>query len=352
MIDSYRRPVTPTRSNKWLFVTLACAFAVVVYTGVWIYLATIAREATLDWVDARRGEGYTVRFDSMEETGYPMRIRLDIANPGIGGPNSPNPWGWEGEKLEVSLTPWDWTTVRLKTTGQQMLSFTMPDTEMSTYIGETENVSVSVGGRGLDVSINGLTLNGDKPGLGGLAVSSGRVHVEKPDSDGADMDIRLNGLRLPNFMATPLGKGIREFQVEARLQGHLESGPMRDSLEVWRDAGGTIEIERLSVRHGPLALKGDGTLALDAALQPIGAFTAHVEGFFDAIDALKETGLVKSRDAVAAKMILGVMSRRSDNGGPPILNLALTLQDRQLFAGPVGLMKFDEVDWKQFGRID
>ena len=55
MIDSYRRPVTPTRSNKWLFVTLACAFAVVVYTGVWIYLATIAREATLDWVDARRG---------------------------------------------------------------------------------------------------------------------------------------------------------------------------------------------------------------------------------------------------------------------------------------------------------
>jgi len=168
----------------------------------------------------------------------------------------------------------------------------------------------------------------------------------------AELDVRFSEVRLPRFLSSPLGDGVRELDLEAHLLGDLAAGPVRDSLEAWRDGGGTIEIDRLAVRHGPMALKADGTLALDGALQPIGAFTARVEGFFDVIDALQKTGMVKPRDAIAAKMILGVMSRRPENGGPATLNLALTLQDRRLFAGPVGLMEFAEVDWKQFGRIE
>ncbi|MHA1597994.1 MAG: DUF2125 domain-containing protein [Alphaproteobacteria bacterium] len=352
MNESHTDTGSPPANNKWLLAGLAAGLAVVVYTGVWLYLTTVARDAALAWAEARRAEGYVVRFDAMRETGYPLSIRLEITRPGLGAPHSSTPWGWEAERLEISLTPWNWAAVSLKTSGQQMLSFTMPGPRRATYTGTAGVVSAALGAAGLDIYISELSLNGDTPDLGGLAIARGQIHAARPDADGAALDIRLSEMRLPRLLSSPLGDGVRELVLKARLQGDFPPGPLPDSLEAWRDDGGTIKVSRLAVRHGPMALKADGTLALDGALQPIGAFTARIEGFFDTIDALQQTGMVTPRDAITAKMILGVMSRRPENGGPATLNLALTLQDRKLFAGPVGLMKFAEVDWRRFGRIE
>jgi len=355
MIDPYTRPAPPSTNRRWLFAFAAAGLAVLLYTGAWLFLAATARSTALAWVEARRTEGYAVRFDSMEETGYPLSVRLDVVNPGIGTPNSPAPWGWEGETLEIELKPWDWATVTLNTAGKQTLALTTPKTGMVSYNGEAGSASASLDldGGGLDIAIRDLSLKGDKPGIGGFAIAKGRLRAARPGSAGADartpsaqLEVRLSELRLPRFLSSPLGDGVRELEIEARLLGDLAAGPVRDSLEAWRDGGGTVEIRRLAVRHGPMAVRADGTLALDGQLQPIGAFTARIEGFFAAIDALQKTGMVKARDAVTAKMILGVMSRRPENGGPATLNLALTLQDRRLFAGPVGLLEFGTIDWR------
>lgn len=354
MEDFYARPAPPPANRGWLFAAAAAGLAALLYTGAWIYLATAARDAALAWVEARRTEGYAVRFDAMEEAGYPLSVRLDIVNPGIGRPDSTAPWGWQGETLEIALTPWDWGSVSVKTKGKQTLAWTLPGTGLVSYNGNAGQVSAAIdsGGGGLDMVISDLSLTGDRPDMGSLAIGAGKVLAARQGAGGGRLEMRLSDLRLPRFLSSPLGDRVRELLVEARLLGDLGAGPLRDSLEAWRDGGGTIEVQRLAVRYGPMAVRADGTLALDGALQPIGAFTARIEGFFAAIDALQKTGMVKARDAVTAKMILGVMSRRPENGGPATLNLALTLQDRRLFAGPVRLMEFEEVDWQRFGRIN
>jgi hypothetical protein len=43
---------------------------------------------------------------------------------------------------------------------------------------------------------------------------------------------------------------------------------------------------------------------------------------------------------------MGVFSRTPSGGGPAVLNLALTAQDRHLYAGPVRLMELPEINWR------
>ncbi len=66
------------------------------------------------------------------------------------------------------------------------------------------------------------------------------------------------------------------------------------------------------------------------------------------MDALRKRGLVRSRDAVTAKLVLGALARTPEGGGPPTLNLAITVQDRTLFAGPVPLARFPAIPWKDW----
>jgi hypothetical protein len=111
----------------------------------------------------------------------------------------------------------------------------------------------------------------------------------------------------------------------------------------WRDEGGVIEVAALKAEYGPLALSGGGTVALDDAGQPVGAFAAQVSGLFQVIDALSASGHMSRGQAIAAKLALGVLAGPPDRQGP--LNLPLTLQDRVLSAGPVELMQLPEVRW-------
>jgi hypothetical protein len=88
-----------------------------------------------------------------------------------------------------------------------------------------------------------------------------------------------------------------------------------------------------------------GTVALDGRMQPVGAFTARIQGFFEAVEALRARGLIRGRDASMAKLVLGAMARPAPGGGPPVLSLPVTLQDRVLYAGPVALVRLPELRW-------
>ncbi|MEE1562148.1 MAG: DUF2125 domain-containing protein, partial [Alphaproteobacteria bacterium] len=64
-------------------------------------------------------------------------------------------------------------------------------------------------------------------------------------------------------------------------------------------------------------------------------------------DALRKQGLIRSVDAITAKVVLGALARRPKDGGPASLNLAITLQNRTVFAGPVSLLKLPAIDWNE-----
>ncbi|NQV48820.1 MAG: DUF2125 domain-containing protein [Rhodospirillaceae bacterium] len=342
---------------------IGLGLAVVVYAIGWIYVADVAQGSVAAWAGERRAEGFSVRYDDISRSGFPLSITLDIDNPGFGAPSGPAPWGWEGERLSLSVRPWNWKAIRARTWGTQMVAFSAAD-GLDTFTGSAAMIEAEIGlakaqVNRLDATVDGLVLRGKGADTGNLAVGNLALHLSHSDGGGADfktvtaeIDIAASGLILPHVWASPLGDRFRNVELQARMMGALPAGPMTEALETWRDAGGTLEMKRLLIRHGPALLKADGTLALDGALQPIGAFTARLEGFFETVEALQKMGLVKPRDAVAAKMLLGVMARQPDDGGPAVLNMALTVQGQKLYAGPVALLELSPIDWHQFGSID
>jgi len=129
--------------------------------------------------------------------------------------------------------------------------------------------------------------------------------------------------------------------------GDVPKEPWPEAIQKWSDKGGTIEIEALKVAYGPLRLQADGTLALDGELQPIGAFSGRAEGFYETVDALRERGLVRGRDATAARFVLGALAKQPEWGGPAVLELSLSIQNRRLYTGPVPLLELGRLRWQR-----
>jgi hypothetical protein len=60
---------------------------------------------------------------------------------------------------------------------------------------------------------------------------------------------------------------------------------------------------------------------------------------------LYNQGLIPMGTLFATKIALGVLSEKSVDGDSSYLNMALTLQDRTLYAGTVKLLKVAPVRW-------
>ena len=144
--------------------------------------------------------------------------------------------------------------------------------------------------------------------------------------------------------APGLGLTTARLDLDASLTGGLPERLGTGALAQWRDRGGTIEIRRLDVLHGPLDMKGDGTLALDGDMQPVGAFTFMVRGFLVALDRLLEAGVIKRHPAQLAKTVLGALARNDGRDGSE-LKVPLSIQERWIYAGPVALGRMPVLRW-------
>ena len=96
------------------------------------------------------------------------------------------------------------------------------------------------------------------------------------------------------------------------VKGAVPDGPLVQAIAAWRDAGGTIELDRLQLNWGGLGATATGTMALDQDLQPIGAFSGGIEGFGAILSALVEAGRLRHRGGRAgANRALGVGQART-----------------------------------------
>jgi len=350
-----------TNSHRWWIGSAVLAVLALAYGGLWLMLAFGSRDTVLQWIDDQRGHGFAVHYDNLEVTGFPLSIRLEFTNPGFGAPNATHPWSWEGAHLGLLFKPWNMRSLAAITSGQQVLAIPIKG-KTEIFKGEAALIEAildlsGTGAKSAKLMIEQINLKAESPTLAAIRIKQANVHVERLITGKADhqtasasLALSLKGLGGPWLAASPLGGDIQKLIFKARQMGSFDKGPLIQSLENWRDSGGTMEISKLALQHGPLKISADGTLALDDKLQPIGALTARMEGFFETIDALKNLGAVKPRDAITAKMVLGVLSRRSENGAPAHLNLALSAQGNKLYAGPIALMEIPEIDWRAFRK--
>ncbi|MGC2413068.1 MAG: DUF2125 domain-containing protein, partial [Stellaceae bacterium] len=105
------------------------------------------------------------------------------------------------------------------------------------------------------------------------------------------------------------------------------------------------ELDHLALRWGTLGVTGSGTLALDHDLQPIGAFSGAVEGYDALMSALVAAGRMRAGDARLARLALGMLAKPGPDGRPEIAT-SFTIQNGEMYLGPVKLGKVPRIDWK------
>ena len=350
------RPPASLRVVRWALIAVCGVASVsILYVAAWFFMATSLRGGIEDWFVERRAEGYMARYAKLELGGFPFRLSARLDGPALGWPDPRAPWAWEGDRMVAETRPWSPGRLTVRLAGAHRVRLTGAGGPVS-YDGSaavlTAHIVLDDGWpRRWDLSVAdlGFAAEGQASFLAvGKASVEARLHMPaEPDHRTSIFDLKLKaeGLRVPDGLSLPLGATVGGLVLEGSVMGPVPLGPWVESAAAWRDDGGTIEVGRLTIVYGPLSVRANGTLALDAEMQPIGAFTAKIRGFFDLVDALQAKGLMRARDAVTAKVVLGVLSKRPESGGPPTLSLPVTIQDRKVYAGPVALTRLPPIRW-------
>ncbi len=361
-IPAAPEPEPDADSIRWMKRGLVgfVGFAVLLglYLGYWKLMAG-QLDAGLDgWIADRQADGYRIRIDKRVLDGFPTRLRLRLEGIEIAGGDA-KPWQWRAPRASASAPPWRLGRVDFDIDGVQRLREGAGGQARDTFISaERFGGSVGVVGKGgadLRLVVDGLVAERSKARFAAsrrldLDLAWRPLNGAREGASPLRFDLGIDGGTLPSAWTTPIGRRIETLRLRGRLSGPLAGGALEPALAAWRDAGGTLEIEQMSVTLGPLKFEAKGTAALDAQMQPEAAFSARAEGYLRTVDALVAARLMRPGEGTAAKLVLTVLAKRPA-GRPDYLEAPLTLQDRTLSVGALRLMRLPRLDWSRLGDL-
>ena len=323
-----RRLARPLPLGLAALVALAVA-----YTGYWFFAASELAASLDRWAAEARAAGYEVGAAQGHVTGFPFRFRIMQAEARIARRATPA-WSWTGRRIGASARAWSparlavfvgeqrWT---LETAG-----FTVAVRDASAVISlgrSIETITAELPGLRIrrhdwsePLEVTRLALEWRAPAL---APASGA-----PDAMSLSAD--AEGIVLPAAFAAPLGRAIARLSATLRLARPPIKGTLADAIARWRDDGGVLDVDGIRVRWGELDVTGEGTLALDSEMRPLGALSATVSGVDAAIAALREAGQLSPAQAAAVAIGLRLVAKEGTRG-PGSIALPITLQDGRLY---------------------
>ena len=332
------------------------------------------------WVAARRAEGWQVRIGGTERGGWPLAARLratDVALEG-GADDLPGGLAWNADHLALSvrlleprlLTIEPGGTQRLRLSVLPMLAYTAdriradiplePGTTVHHVTVRADNLRAGAAeaSRADDTGPQVTSRSETRLSIGLLQAVTDLYPDRGPSAPVAGLTLSAEAIGLPAGLGHVLGGHISSLSFDGTLDGPLpstgsqftrESGARMPGVtrraSAWRDGGGSIAVQRVSLGWGPLGLTGSGKLGLDAQLQPIATGTARVIGYAETLDRLATNGLISPGAATAVKALAGLIARTPEGGGPAEIEVPLGVQDRMLSIRQIPLARIPELTW-------
>ena len=329
-------------------VIVLCA-AAAIYSVWWFWLAAQVHEQVDGWVAAMRADGHAAAYGSLDIGGFPGPLGIDLSS--IDAAGLDDAWKIHVPALRANLAPWDIGTLSGTFTGLVSGSL-RGGAAGGTYTLTADNNAFTLNrdaGGTLRTDLRGVRAVRTEAGVDAVATADtltlSLIRATSPVYGRVEIDAR--DVALPPEMHSAFGGHVARFRTTAEATGaELPEGLSAAALRVWSNEGGAVDIRALDVVHGVLGLNGEGTLALDGNLQPIGAFTAGISGFNAAVDTLVAARVARPEDGALAKVVLGVLAKSPPGGGPKQVKLPLTLQDRVLSVGPIKLIRLRRIQWE------
>ncbi|MCZ8312336.1 MAG: DUF2125 domain-containing protein [Magnetospirillum sp.] len=315
---------------------------VALWTGVWLYAARHIETRLAQWQQDQAAAGVALDWQAGTLKGWPFGWRLELERPQAAGAG-PAGWRWSGDRLVARLDPRDLAHVSFRLPGEQKLNLGRGDLAVAADLRAANPLgSLRFDDQGrvaelkLDLETVELQVGTNAPWSArrvAATLAPHRPDVPTSSSDMLDLTATIDALRLPAPIAAAavLGRDIKRFGIQGRLEGPVRGASLAQALTAWRDAGGAVQVTALALEWGNLRLNGDATLALDEQSRPLGAGTLRIAGAGETLDALAQSGTIDARNAAMLKIALAFLARNDpNNGGAPTVQIPFAAQDGAL----------------------
>jgi hypothetical protein len=340
------------RRKLWLILLAVPLVLLAAITVYWRIVAGNLERGFANWLVVQKASGWTEQNGPTSLGGWPFAATLVIPALSIAheGPGMPGAIAWSAERVRLRVSLARPAVLEIAPEGQQRIR-----------LADNPAVPYTAGRLRLVLPLQST----DPPDFADLAaanlraetragvasVGSLQMHlVFHPEAHGGEQAVTASlqaaDVSLPPRAIRPLGPNIAKVAMDAALNGPLPAaGKPADQAASWRDGGGSLEIQHLTLIWGPLDLTAGATLALDDQLQPMGTGTARIVGYAETLDTLAAHSLISRSAATAAKAVLSLLANAPDDGSRPDVEVPLTLQYRTLSMRQVPLLRLPELDW-------
>jgi hypothetical protein len=342
--------------KRWIIGAVGLAVLLgIAYTGYWFWLAQTFQENLALWVDQQREMGYRISYTGGEPGGYPLSIHIALSEVAIDSPPGQAPWRVDTASKVLSIAPWAPLSLRI-------LDGDRPTACNLRWVAGGRNFGMSIDGMDLRIRLStagdlpAIAISGTSAGvteqgreIAGLIQPSGSVDLLQATTDtqsSVDFLLSAHGI---DFVPPEQGgaKAVETYDwlVAGQIKGPVPLAPLPAALAAWSSEGGHVELTQFNANwEATTTVSGDGTVALDQRLQPVGAFSAVVRGYNEAVDAAVTRGVMTSSDGIAVKLWLNARAEKDERGFK--VKLPLTIQDGFVSMGPIKLAQVPRIAWE------
>ncbi|MDG1708941.1 MAG: DUF2125 domain-containing protein [Emcibacteraceae bacterium] len=329
------------------------------YSFFWFHLADQAKETTMAWIEnsEERLNGIKLYVGDVTVSGFPYKIAIEATTL-----NATIPAGLYGKssillsfpEIAAVYQPW-----------KPNHAIIVSD-YMDAVFGELENPEYSIG---LETIMSSLVFDVETNELNNLSITSGIVSwqhglvgeglevsfLEQPEfhlrrttgnpgeQTGYDLPVnravyfKAENALINEFKGTVLGESAEFIKIETLLHANKQPDYTVAGLSEWRDDGGTLSIRSFDYGTEAQNMSLNGDVTLDSNLKPLGAFDASVKGIGTLFGRLSEnenlTGMARTL----------LRSQASNDQLPDAVPLAISMQNGQMYVGPIMIMELPAV---------
>lgn len=357
--------------RKWLgswgiyLPTIALVLFVGLYWLFWNHMAGVLQTRVEDFRKNGDGTGLVSEWESFNVSGFPYRMQGLFVKPQLSDPETPSNWRWAGEKLTVALLPYNLKHIILLPEGEQTLHYfsgagtasrqhtlrlTTGNARASYVVVPGSFGRIAVELEKLRLS-DGLTELEDESGaapLMGLDADRAQFNLQpasEPDSAPGDADValQLENARFDFLSDNPIFDSPLDF---VGVEGQVRNFPIQPETDIqgvirqWAEAGGSVEINALSVKWGTLDAMATGQLHLDTLHRPEGVLDAEFINPEAFVKTLVEKGVVLRQNASFA--LAGIQAISKFQGATDgRVKLPVIFKDGKLYLGPLKVSTID-----------
>jgi hypothetical protein len=323
------------------------------YVLYWRYVAGQLEQGVQSWAEQERVAGREVAFTTDGIVGFPFAFRQEFADIAVQQPLMDGMLVLRTERAVATIRPWNLHVIEVVSERPVSALLTTPDQGAASLAlaegrgtirlrsdGRLEELALDIGPYTFEMGgqrheADNARLILDLPPL------TPRSHTDPFLTFALD----FGDLVLPAGQRALTTGPIKQLAIAGTILGPIPADqPPRSAVAQWARNGGTVELSHFAFVQAPLDLAGEGTLALDANQQLLGALTIRAQGLTETIDLLAGEGLIEAKAATTGRMMAEGLAK-TDDKGRKVVSISLSLQQGFVWLGPIRLVPLPVLAW-------